>query len=637
VARAITPLTPRVVLATLAALLLIGSAASVADAHATYVRSNPAADARLVRAPVEVRAAFSETPDPRGSELAVFDVQGKRVDRSDTRPSDEPNGLVVSLAEIGDGGFTVAWTVLSAVDGHTTRGSFVFAVGDAPLPALPDVGEPYAAPRPLEIAGRALSFIGIALLVGGALFALLARPRASAAELRREQLLLAAGGGLLVTGAVALLLEQGGLAPPRLTALLSVRGLAGVAVLGAASFVAARRLRIVALAAGVTAAATATLVSHAAATGAAVESALDIAHVLAASTWAGGVVAMVAVVMPAARTLDPLELGRVVGRFSTMALVAVAVLVSTGLVQSFARLVLLQDLWETPYGLALLAKIVLLALTMALGALNLLVWGPRLRARAAIGASRRGLALGTAGETALFGGILVATALLTALVPPAQPSGAAYDETRHVAGLRLQLLLASTGPGQNRYVLRIQEGIRPVTDAQRVAFRFTMIEHDMGENELLAEQRAPGEYVAAGNATAMFGTWRIETIVRLPGEPDTRTTFEVPIGAPAGPGAIAKVVAAPPYSLVVFVDPPQPVAGAPLTLHAVIVDTKGDPVPGKAVTVTFTGPATETVPATETTTGRYEAAVAALAAGTWTATIVIGDGARGAYEFEVAR
>jgi putative copper export protein len=454
---------------------------------------------------------------------------------------------------------------------------------------------------------------------------------------RREQLLLAGGGALLVIGSVALLLEQGGQAPARLTTLLSLRGVAGVAVLAASSFLSPRRLRFVALGAGIVAAITATLVSHAAATGQNSEAILDVTHVLAATSWAGGVMAMVAVLLPSARSLDPMELGRIVGRFSTLALIAVAILVTTGAVQSFARLALVQDLWETPYGLALLAKIALLFLALGLGALNLLLWGPRLRRRAAASASRRGLTIGTAGETGIFALILVATALLTALVPPAQPSGAAYDETRHVEGLRLQLLLASTGPGQNRYVLRVQDGITPVTDAQRVAFRFTMIEHDMGENELVAEQRAPGEYAATGSATAMFGTWRIETLVRLPERSDIRTTFEIPIGAPTGPGALAKVVPAPPYSLVVFVDPSQPVAGAPLVLHMVVVDAAGEPVPGKALGVTFTGPGTESVAAKETGPGRYEAALPALGAGIWTATIAIGGEATASYEFEVVR
>jgi len=37
---------------------------SLASAHANYVRSNPAADARLVKPPTEVRIAFSEPPSP---------------------------------------------------------------------------------------------------------------------------------------------------------------------------------------------------------------------------------------------------------------------------------------------------------------------------------------------------------------------------------------------------------------------------------------------------------------------------------------------------------------------------------------------------------------------------------------------
>jgi len=147
VAGASPPLT-RALRALLATTAIVASAwgwSAVAEAHAGYVRSNPAADARLVRPPSEVRVAFSEPPEPRGSLLEVFDAQGRKVDRGDTAPSDETNGLIVSLGEIGDGGYTVAWTALSAVDGHTTRGSFAFAVGDAPLPEIADVVETAAA------------------------------------------------------------------------------------------------------------------------------------------------------------------------------------------------------------------------------------------------------------------------------------------------------------------------------------------------------------------------------------------------------------------------------------------------------------------------------------------------------------
>jgi hypothetical protein len=96
-------------------------------------------------------------------------------------------------------------------------------------------------------------------------------------------------------------------------------------------------------------------------------------------------------------------------------------------------------------------------------------------------------------------------------------------------------------------------------------------------------------------------------------------------------------VQAAPYTLVVYVDPPQPVAGAPLTLNVVLVDAKGDPVPAKQLRVTFSGPGSETATAKETSVGRYEIALPALDAGTWTATIAIATEAKGDYVFEVAR
>ena len=97
------------------------------------------------------------------------------------------------------------------------------------------------------------------------------------------------------------------------------------------------------------------------------------------------------------------------------------------------------------------------------------------------------------------------------------------------------------------------------------------------------------------------------------------------------------MIAAPPYTFVAYIDPPQPVAGAPATLNVVVGDDKGDPVRAKPVRVTFSGPASQSVDATESSPGHYEAPVAALDAGKWTATIQFGTEAKGDYVFDVAR
>src|SRR2546430_17142434 len=104
------------------------------------------------------------------------------------------------------------------------------------------------------------------------------------------------------------------------------------------------------------------------------------------------------------------------------------------------------------------------------------------------------------------------------------------------------MLVASGGPGRNTYVLRVHQGLAPVTGAEKVAFRFTMVEHDMGEQELVATERAPGEYIANGSPTAMYGTWKIQAIVRLAALQGSSTVFTFPVGAPSGGSTASHVI-----------------------------------------------------------------------------------------------
>ena len=623
----------RGLLAAVLACAGIAAGAVSADGHANYVRSNPAADARLVKAPAEIRMSFSEPPDPRGSAITVLDQSGARVDMADTTVSGEPNGLRVGVRPVGDGGYTVAWTARSGVDGHETKGTFAFAVGNAPLPSLADVPDASPPPSPLELIGRLLSYAGIALGIGTVLFVLAVGATETADERRRERTLLLIAGGLIVVGSAALLLDQGGRIPPRLGLLLGLRAASGLAL--AAIAVAARPAlsgrRELAGVAVIVAAMTATLVSHAAALGEPFGIVLDYVHVLAISAWTGGIVALLWIVLLGAAELSPLILSRTVRRFSLVALISVGLLVVTGTLQAFSRLVLLQDLVETPYGIALLVKIVLLGATLAFGAFHLLRAGPR--------GDRRALIRGTSIETALLTIVIAAAGVLTAVAPPAQNSGAAFDETRHVAGLRLELVLPTALPGRNRYVLRVHDGLQPLTDPQKVVLRFTMVEHDMGETELVTTQRAPGEYVADGSVTAMYGTWKVQAIVRRAGQEDVSTVFAVPINQ-SGTASAAALTAGP-YQLVVFPEPAAPQAGAPITFNVVVVDQKGDPVSGRTVTGTVSGekkgPPASSITASPASVGRYTLTVDALEAGSWQLLIAIGSEGQAEYKFTVTQ
>ena len=115
----------------------------------------------------------------------------------------------------------------------------------------------------------------------------------------------------------------------------------------------------------------------------------DTMHVLCMSAWLGGLAMLLIVVALAARLLPGSERTRlmaaVVGRFSIVARFAVLLLLATGVTQSVALVGSVRALFDTDYGLLVLAKIFLLALLIAFGAFNQRWALPRLRLLAAGG------------------------------------------------------------------------------------------------------------------------------------------------------------------------------------------------------------------------------------------------------------
>jgi copper transport protein len=110
---------------------------------------------------------------------------------------------------------------------------------------------------------------------------------------------------------------------------------------------------------------------------------VDTIHVLSMSVWLGGL-AMLLVALPIAiRALHQREriplLAGVVSRFSRLAMVAVTLLLLTGIVQSIALVGAFEAFVETAYGRLVLAKITLFLGLISLGAYNQRRLLPRLR------------------------------------------------------------------------------------------------------------------------------------------------------------------------------------------------------------------------------------------------------------------
>jgi putative copper resistance protein D len=100
--------------------------------------------------------------------------------------------------------------------------------------------------------------------------------------------------------------------------------------------------------------------------------AADGAHLLAAGAWLGGLVALLAVLPSRAATGDrsESEIGHVLMRFSGMGYGAVALLVATGLVNTWYLVPSLSQLPASPYGQLLIIKLGLFGLMLLLAAMN---------------------------------------------------------------------------------------------------------------------------------------------------------------------------------------------------------------------------------------------------------------------------
>jgi copper transport protein len=115
----------------------------------------------------------------------------------------------------------------------------------------------------------------------------------------------------------------------------------------------------------------------------------DTIHVLSMCIWLGGLVMLVLAIPLAASALLPHDstplLATAVGRFSRMAMIAVTLLLLSGIVNSLVLVASFDALIETAYGRLVLAKLALFGALIALGAVNQRRMLPQLRAIAARG------------------------------------------------------------------------------------------------------------------------------------------------------------------------------------------------------------------------------------------------------------
>ena len=409
----------------LIAIVVALGAPATASAHATLTQESPSYGQRLARAPHWIELRFDEHVDALRSGVAVLDMNGRDYVRG-IRIAER--SLVVPLRPLPTGGYTVQWRALST-DGHVVSGVYTFGVG---VPAPPVTGAVGAGgPTGTEDVVRWIYFVGLALLAGGLGFRLVVTrgPLPERAEPRFYRL---AGLGVVVlleAGLVAFLLRAedvlqlpfatflyGDLSPIARTrfgtAFIAME--LGFALLVLGWLTDRRAFLWAAFALALIFASGLSLSGHSAAgAGASKLSELaDWLHLVAASIWVGGLVQLVAVVWPTAPELRGLALRR----FSRLATLCIAVLLTAGTYLSVMRLPRTQDLWRTGYGHVLLVKLGLVALALLWGAAHQFLALPRLERPGF--AARLGRSL--LGESAVAMAILLAAAVLVNSKPPVQ-------------------------------------------------------------------------------------------------------------------------------------------------------------------------------------------------------------------------
>ena len=554
--------------------------ASSASAHATLQSTTPERGAELGRAPAEVVFRFDESVEASLGALSVFDSNGERVDDGTiTHPGGAGDTVATGLEDgLGDGSYTATYRVISA-DSHPVEGGFVFQVGRsgaAPsesVSQLLDSGRPGAVTQGAMGATRWLIYLAIAVMAGGIAFLIAvwrgALPAVAGSDASwahaserfqgRWKLLAVTAASLGILATLLGLILEGALGagtsgweaarPSVIEDVLGTR-FGTVWALRAAVFAALaivvlaprRRLLTPAIA---LAGCLALVVSPALAGHGSTQSPTTVlfpsisVHVAAMSVWAGGLIMLVAALPAATRELDPPErtrlLGAVLPRFSALALASVVVLLITGTLQSILELESFDDLLHTGFGVAILAKIVLVALLIGAGAVNRRVNLPAIaaaeRARTSPGAAGRALRRTLRTEVVLITGALIATAALASSAPPSSLGQGPFAGSTELGPARVDLTVdpATVGPNEIHVYLTDSETGVPFSKVRQFTANAELPGKGIGPLELDVRKSGPGHYTIPGAQLAAPGDWTIAMSARVSAFDEYDGDLEVPV------------------------------------------------------------------------------------------------------------
>jgi copper transport protein len=264
-------------------------------------------------------------------------------------------------------------------------------------------------------------------------------------------------------------------------------------------------------------------------------------HVGAMAVWLGGLGALLLVLPAATRSAaTSADRGRLLagplGRFSTVALAMVALIMATGLIQAYVYVRHLGDLISTGYGRAVLAKFLLLLCVMGVAAYNRRSSVPQLEAIAERGESpgRPGVLLRRAlrAEVALLAVVIGVTAALASYAPPVSAQAGPFSITTEVGPTTLEMDVDPARVGANQmhvYFFDAKTGA-PYKQGKELTVTATLPDKQIGPLPLSVQSAGPGHYIVTNALLNAPGDWEIDLTLRISEFEQFEEEIEVPVG-----------------------------------------------------------------------------------------------------------
>lgn len=545
-----------------------------AYAHATLLQTVPTSGGQLDDAPGLVRLYFNERVETIFNSIQVLDRNGRRVDVGNPRVIGGGDTLEISLKGLKQGPYIVRWRV-NSLDGHQVEGHFGFGVQSPP----PTEAEMMNLSAPQQSASTKIFLFvvkwiwltALILWLGGLSFWLLifepcvpvnlvtgsaTQATIQSAVDQTRKILWGAALGFIVAQ-FCVLVGQGmifadvtffeALSPANIFTVLTKTSYGGwwaARMLGALGllalcawkmrpalqiygddFVTGRSQFILGAGWGILGSLmllTIPMSGHARAVSRATALAVsfDWAHLAGTSIWIGGLVFLCGVVL-LMKSTGPDEsefLSHLVSRFSKTARICVLVLLITGIYAAWVHVPDWKSFITTQYGLALLVKLVLVAMMLLIAAVN---WRRVLPALAAFSQSPdicrkwvNRFRILISNEAALGIAVIVVVAILTSLPPATAVAMAGPIElTKSAEGTTVDLKLDSTKVGTAHSTVTLLDGAgKAILGAKNVTVFARMVGMDMGLETIEALPGPNGSF-RADIPLSMAGKWSISVQV----------------------------------------------------------------------------------------------------------------------------